>query len=136
MNWHFAKEYVILFMKRRTYCLYRGSRPNYCCIRCPEKGVLNKRIGPAVEKAMEERSTIMLDEPGQEPYCHLFMRKVKNVNIREVIAPIIAEGDPIRAVLISKEPDVKFRVGIKPRKSRLLLLNNGRIKRWINHLLL
>ena len=70
---------------------------------------LNKAIGPAVEKVMEDRKPILINDPGTHPSC-------KNCPIiegeeedtckytAEVIAPIIAEGDPIGAViLLSKE---------------------------------
>lgn len=77
----------------------------------PKKEYLNKRIGPAVEKVMDERRAVLINESGQHPYCAICSTYEGGEckYTAEVIAPIIAEGDPIGAVLIfSKESNVKF----------------------------
>ncbi|HHX96022.1 MAG TPA: stage V sporulation protein T [Clostridia bacterium] len=108
----FAKEYADSLYEAIGHIACIADRDQIIAVSgAPKKEFLNKRIGPAVEKAMEERSTIMLDEPGQEPYCAICLHEEGEEckYTAEVIAPIIAEGDPIGAVLlISKEPDVKF----------------------------
>ena len=71
---------------------------------------MNRRIGAAVEKAMEERKAVLINQPGQEAYCAICLGDEEECKYKaEVIAPIIAEGDPIGAVIIiSKEENVKF----------------------------
>jgi AbrB family transcriptional regulator (stage V sporulation protein T) len=77
----------------------------------PKKEFLNKRIGLAVEKVMDERKAILINQPGQDSYCAICLNDEGEEckYAAEVIAPIIAEGDPIGAVLIiSKEANLKF----------------------------
>lgn len=76
----------------------------------PKKEFLNKKIGSAVEKVMEDRRGVLINQPGQDPYCAICLNDEGECKYTaEVIAPIIAEGDPIGAVLIiSKEANAKF----------------------------
>ena len=78
----------------------------------PKKEFLNKPKGVAIEKAMEERKAVVINSPVEDPFCKDCMviedGVCKSIPV-EVIALIIAEGDPIGAViLVSKEPDVKM----------------------------
>ena len=60
---------------------------------------------------MDERRAVLINESGQHPYCAICSTDEGGEckYTAEVIAPIIAEGDPIGAVLIfSKESNVKF----------------------------
>ena len=76
-----------------------------------KKEYLNKPIGSTVEKVMEERRAIMLNDPSDNPYIKDEAEE-NGIEARftsQVIAPIIAEGDPIGAVIIgTREPDVKM----------------------------
>ncbi|NLW23683.1 MAG: stage V sporulation protein T [Clostridia bacterium] len=76
-----------------------------------KKEYLNKPIGSTVEKVMEERRAIILNDPSDNPYIK-DEGEENGIEARftsQVIAPIIAEGDPIGAVIIgTREPDVKM----------------------------
>ncbi len=77
----------------------------------PKKEFLNKPIGNAIEKAIEERKAVIINNPGEDPSGQdcLLDEDSECEYSSEVIAPIIAEGDPIGAVILaSKEQDVKM----------------------------
>lgn len=108
----FAKEYVDSLYEAIGHIACIADRDQIIAVAGgPKKEFLNKKIGPAVEKVMEERSSVLINQPGQDPYCAICLHddEEKCKYEAEVIAPIIAEGDPIGAVLIiTKEPHVKF----------------------------
>lgn len=73
---------------------------------------LSKSIGKAVEKALEERSTLIMNDlqnPDDEN-LHVIQNDDREYVIRaQVISPIISQGDPIGAVIIvSKDSNVKL----------------------------
>ncbi len=73
---------------------------------------LSKSIGKAVEKALEDRSTLIMNDlqnPDDESF-HVIQNDDREYAIRaQVISPIISQGDPIGAVIIvSKDPNVKL----------------------------
>ncbi len=106
----FAKEYADSLYEAIGHIACIADRDTIIAVSgAPKKEFLNKSIGPAVEKVMEERKAILINDPGNDP-------SAKNCPViegdedepckfsAEVIAPIIAEGDPIGAViLLSKE---------------------------------
>jgi AbrB family transcriptional regulator (stage V sporulation protein T) len=73
----------------------------------PKREFLNKRLGAAVEKAMANRKAILITQPGRYPFFNEEEDEFRYT--AEVIAPIIAEGDAIGAVIIvSREPNIRF----------------------------
>ncbi|MFA7078940.1 MAG: stage V sporulation protein T [Syntrophomonas sp.] len=77
-----------------------------------KKEFLSKPIGKLLEKSMEDRSTIIineLDKPEDEN-MHIIQSDDREYTIRaQVAAPIITQGDPIGAVVIvSKEAGAKM----------------------------
>ncbi len=73
-----------------------------------KKEFINKSIGSVVEKVMENRKAIIFNNNEKEQGS-MIIEDGDNQYSAEVIAPIIAEGDPIGAVILaSKEPDVKM----------------------------
>jgi AbrB family transcriptional regulator (stage V sporulation protein T) len=69
----------------------------------PKKQLLNKQISSEIEKVMEERKMKVFSEP-----CFLTFDEDIKYNYA-VVAPIIAEGDPVGAVIITtKEPGVQM----------------------------
>lgn len=106
----FAKEYADSLYEAIGHIACIADRDTIIAVAgAPKKEFLNKSIGPAVEKVMEDRRPVLINDCGTNPNC-------KNCPIlegdedepckftAEVIAPIIAEGDPIGAViLLSKE---------------------------------
>ncbi len=73
---------------------------------------LSKPVGKLLEKALDDRTTIIMNEMEnvEDENLHLIKTDDREYTIRsQVIAPIITQGDPIGAVLIvSKEPGVKL----------------------------
>ncbi|MDR1616888.1 MAG: stage V sporulation protein T [Syntrophomonadaceae bacterium] len=73
---------------------------------------LSKPVGKAVERALEERTTLLMNDimtPDDEN-LHIIQTDDREYTVRsQVIAPIISQGDPIGAVMIvSKEAGVKL----------------------------
>lgn len=73
----------------------------------PKREFLNKRLGAAVEKAMVGRKAMLITQPNRYPFFHDEENEFRYT--AQVIAPIIAEGDAIGAVIIvSREPNIRF----------------------------
>ena len=70
-----------------------------------KKEFINKPIGPAVENVMEKRQAVLINDPGNTDNSAVLEGDEDRSKFgAEVIAPIIAGGDPIGAViLLSKE---------------------------------
>lgn len=105
----FAKEYADLLFESIGQIACITDRDQVIAVAGGvKKEFLNKRIGPAVEKVMEERKAVLLNLSGQEA-SSILAEDGEEPYPTQVIAPIIAEGDPIGAViLLSKEPNAKF----------------------------
>lgn len=108
----FAKEYADSLYEAIGHIACIADRDEIIAVAGgPKKEFLNKKIGPAVEKAMEARNSVLINQPRETLDGALCAHETgeESPYEAEVIAPIIAEGDPIGAVLIvTKEPDVKF----------------------------
>ncbi|MGI6575795.1 MAG: stage V sporulation protein T [bacterium] len=76
----------------------------------PKKEFMNKPIEAVVEKVMEDRKAVIINNPKEHKYCKECLNEGEECKFSaEVIAPIIAEGDPIGAVIIcTKNPEVKM----------------------------
>ncbi len=105
----FAKEYADSLFEATGHITCISDRDTIIAVAGgSKKEYLNKPIGAAVEQAMEERKTIHHGD-------HITTKDSSenedddNGLASEVVAPIIAQGDPIGAViLISKEPSLKM----------------------------
>lgn len=111
----FAKEYADSLNETLGHIVCIADRDNIIAAAgAPKKEYLNKSIGTAVEKAIEERRTILINEPGKDPVCKecaLISDDADNEckYASEVIVPIVTGGDPIGAVIMfSKEQGVKM----------------------------
>ncbi len=108
----FAKEYADSLHEALGHISCIADRDNIIAVSgAPKKEFLNKPVGTAVEKVMEERKAIVINTPGEDPFCKecSIVEDAECKYSSEVIAPIISEGDPIGAVILaSKEPDVKM----------------------------
>jgi len=107
----FAKEYADSLYEALGHIACIADRDQIIAVAGgAKKEFLNKRIGAAVEKVMDERRSVLINQPGQEAYCVICLGDEEECKYSaEVIAPIIAEGDPIGAVIIiSKEATTKF----------------------------
>ncbi len=107
----FAKEYadslyeavgqVALITDRDTVVAVSGA---------PKKEFLNKPIGSLVESAMEERKTLVIGKGTDARYKGSIVgdEEEETKFTSAVIAPIVAEGDPLGAVCIgTREPDTQ-----------------------------
>ncbi len=107
----FAKEYADSLHEALGHIACIADRDTIIAVSgAPKKELLNKPIGPIVEKVMEERKAIILN-PAEDPNCKdgAIIDGGDCKYTSEVIAPIISEGDPIGAVILAtKEPDVKM----------------------------
>ncbi len=75
----------------------------------PKKEFLNKPLSQGVEKAMENRRSVLVSNTTEHEYYQGADEELASRFVSEVIAPIIAEGDPIGAVIIgSRDPESKL----------------------------
>lgn len=75
-----------------------------------KKEYVDKRVSNELEKIMDERKVVVLGENNFSKVISIYDdEEAENKYSSQVIAPIIAEGDAIGAVIIaSKEPNVKL----------------------------
>jgi AbrB family transcriptional regulator (stage V sporulation protein T) len=107
----FAKEYVDSLAEVVGHIALIADRDEIIAVAgAPKKEFLNKPIGSLVERTMEERKTFLGPKPGEKLKGALIGEEEEENRFSSVvIAPIIAEGDPIGAVILcSKDPDVRM----------------------------
>ncbi len=107
----FAKEYADSLYEAIGHIACIADRDTIIAVAgAPKKEFLNKPIGAAVEKVMDERKPVLISNPGNHSLCKGCIPYEDNEECKfsaEVIAPIIAEGDPIGAVILyTKDPNV------------------------------
>ncbi|MDT8715742.1 stage V sporulation protein T [Clostridium sp. 19966] len=75
----------------------------------PKKDYIGKRVSSALEKAMEDRKAVLLDDKAGKLIQLYDDENTEQKYSAQVIAPIIAEGDAIGSVIIlSKQNGEKF----------------------------
>lgn len=109
----FAKEYVDSLHEAMGHIACIADRDQIIAVAGgPKKEYLNRSIGSVIEKIMEERKAVLINDLQNHPYFKGIEGEETGIESKfnaEVIAPIIAEGDPIGAVIIgTKEPNVKM----------------------------
>lgn len=108
----FAKEYADSLYEAIGHIACIADRDTIIAVSgAPKKEFLNKPIGQAVENVMQERKSVIINNPGEgDNREHAIIEGEEEGNFTAgAIAPIIAEGDPIGAVIIcSKEKNVKM----------------------------
>ncbi|ADG81069.1 transcriptional regulator, AbrB family [Thermincola ferriacetica] len=109
----FAKEYADSLYEAIGHIACIADRDTIIAVAgASKKEFLNKHIGPAVEKVMEDRRAVLVNNPAADPTCKdcpIIEGEEEDRYSAHVIAPIIAEGDPIGAViLLSKEEGVEM----------------------------
>ncbi|SDZ66412.1 AbrB family transcriptional regulator, stage V sporulation protein T [Evansella caseinilytica] len=97
----FAKEYAEALYDSLNHIVLIADRDSYIAVAGgSKKEYQNKAIGDLVENAMNERKTALETQAGEYPLAGDSKEQVNGF----CIAPIIANGDPIGAVvLIGKE---------------------------------
>ena len=99
----FAQEYADSLYEATGHLTFITDRDQIIAVAGgSKKEFLNKSIGAAAEKVMEERKAISVTDTG----IHAFFRNTNDSGIErtlhtQVMAPIIAEGDPIGMVIIA-----------------------------------
>ncbi len=105
----FAKEYTDSLAEATGHIAMIADRDNIIAVSgAPKKEFMNKQISQALEKIMEDRKPVLITRQGEERYCKECITEDEGgcKFTSEVIAPIIAQGDPIGAVIIcTREPD-------------------------------
>jgi AbrB family transcriptional regulator (stage V sporulation protein T) len=92
----FAKEYADSLFEATGHIACIADRDEIIAVSGAKKDFLNKPLSAEAERAMEERKPVFTAESGDGV-------------VSQVIAPIIAEGDPIGVViLMSKDPNTKM----------------------------
>ncbi|MTI82122.1 MAG: stage V sporulation protein T [Firmicutes bacterium] len=108
----FAKEYADSLHEALGHIACIADRDVIIAVSgAPKKELLNKPVGPLVEKVMDERKAMLINSPEDESGTKdgTIIDDADSKYTCQVIAPIIAEGDPIGAVILaSKESDVKM----------------------------
>lgn len=109
----FAKEYADSLYEAMGHITCIADRDQIIAIAGgPKKEYMNKPIGSVIEKVMEDRKAVMINDPETHPYFKTGDGEETGIEgkfVSQVIAPIIAEGDPIGAVIVaSKEANTKM----------------------------
>lgn len=108
----FAREYADSLFEALGHIACIADRDSIIAVAgAPKKEYINKLIGPALEKVIENRKAVVINNPGEAPSCKDCMAIEDGVcqYSSEVIAPIIAEGDPIGAVILaSRDANTKM----------------------------
>lgn len=112
----FAKEYCDSLYESIGNIVLIADRDNIVAVAgAAKKEFLNKPLGSIVEKIMEERKSVLIND--QNSYkngkiCPIDIDEEDQASYQisaEVIAPIIVEGDAIGAViLLSRQPNTKM----------------------------
>ncbi|HEY8342681.1 MAG TPA: stage V sporulation protein T [Calditerricola sp.] len=102
----FAKEYAESLYDSVKHIALIADRDNIIAVAGgSKKEFMDKPVGSIIERSMEERRTILETTPGQ----YELIRDAEDTYSSFVIAPIVAGGDPIGAViLVSKDEGVKM----------------------------
>ena len=107
----FAKEYADSLYDAIGHIACISDRDSIIAVAgAPKKEFMNKPIGPAVEKVMENRTTVLVNNPGEEEKGAACPIDVDDEEVAArftsmVISPIIAEGDSIGAVILCSKED-------------------------------
>lgn len=106
----FAQEYADSLHEAMNHVSCIADRDTIIAVAgAPKKEFLNKPLSSAVEKAMETRKSVLIENTAEHPFYREGDDEGAPRFVSEVIAPIIAEGDPIGAVLIgTREKNVKM----------------------------
>lgn len=100
----FAREYAASLYEALGHIVCIADRDTIIAVSgAPKKEFLHQAVSAAVEKVMEERKAVIINNPGHNPLCRNCGDTVDGTCrfSAEVIAPIIAGGDPIGAVILA-----------------------------------
>jgi len=106
----FAQEYVDSLYEAIGHIACIADRDTIIAVSgAPKKEFLNRPLSPAVEKVMETRKSVLINDTAEHSYYKESEEEGVIKFSAEVIAPIIAEGDPIGAVILgTKDKDTQM----------------------------
>jgi AbrB family transcriptional regulator (stage V sporulation protein T) len=109
----FAKEYADSLYEAIGHITFIADQDTIIAVAgTAKKEFLNKPVGAVVEKVMEEHKPMLISNAGEHPFCEGCLTDEEKEGYKftsEAIAPIIAEGVPIGAVIIcSRDPNLKM----------------------------
>jgi len=107
----FAKEYADSLNEAVGHIAVIADRDAVIAVAgAPKKEFLNKAVGSLTERCMEDRQVYVGPRGGEKPRGALIGDEEEETRFTSmVVAPIIAEGDPIGAVILcTKEPGVQM----------------------------
>jgi AbrB family transcriptional regulator (stage V sporulation protein T) len=102
----FAKEYAESLYESTNHITMISDRDSIIAVAGgSKKDYLDKAIGSLVENCMENRKAVLESSTGEYEIC----RDMKETYSSYVIAPIVAGGDPIGAViLVNRDENVRM----------------------------
>lgn len=105
----FSKEYSEALQQTIGHIVIISDKDNIISVSgSPKKEYLEKKVSSELEKIMNSRKAVILGE-GSEKSVPLYSDEDETLYNSQVIAPIMAGGDAIGAVMIvSKDSSVKF----------------------------
>lgn len=107
----FAKEYVESLHNSMEHITCIADRDTIIAVAgAPKKELLDKRVSPALEKIMEDKTTVIMSLTGDNKMVNVAADEEGATKYTSgVVAPIITQGDSIGAVLLlSKDPNAKM----------------------------
>lgn len=106
----FAQEYADSLHETTGHIALISDRDAVVAVAgAPKKQWIDKSVPGLVERCMEGRKSQLLPKPGEGPVVLEEDEDQQWAFATQVIAPIIAEGDPIGAVILgTREPDTKM----------------------------
>ena len=103
----FAREYADSLHDSVNHITFISDRDAIIAVAgAPKKEYMDKSISPALEKIMDERKTVLIEKTSEKDNVPITIDEdeERTKYSSQVICPIIAEGDPIGAViLLSKD---------------------------------
>lgn len=97
---NFAQEYTDSIFQATKLISCICDRDNIIAVSgLPKKDFMNKKISPQIEKVIEERKTVLSDKSSGKP-MNLIEEGKDDEFLYQIIAPIIAQGDPIGAIFL------------------------------------
>ncbi len=108
----FAQEYADSLHESTSHISCIADRDMIVAVAgAPKKEFMEKKIAPIVERAMSERRTIMLSEANKDTSGETFAvisGESEGKYSSGVVAPIISEGVPIGAVVLSTKENIQM----------------------------
>jgi len=106
----FAQEYADSLYEAMGHISCIADRDTIIAVAgAPKKEFVNRPLSSAIERVMETRKSVLINNTAEHEYYQGADDLIGARFANEVIAPIIAEGDPIGAVVMgSRDPAVKM----------------------------